>query len=146
MSHNNLGRAIGVFLLGFLLLIMLFSCWGSVPAGHVGIVTSFGAVSDDVLEPGLHFVPFWQKVHRMSIQTLEDKEVADVPTMEGLSVSLECSLIYSLKPDKAVVVYKGIGENYKEVVVIPQFRSALRGATVKYEAKDLYTAHRAEIE
>ena len=146
MSHKSLGVSVVVVLLGFIAVVMLLSSWGSVPAGHVGIVTTFGAVADDVLEPGLHFVPFWVRVRHLSVQTLEDKETADVPTKEGLSVSLDCSLIYSLRADKAVEVFKGIGENYKEVVVIPQFRSAMRGATVKYEAKDLYTAHRAEIE
>src|SRR5271157_1956998 len=110
MSHKTLGISLVFGLLGFVSLILLLSCWGSVPAGNVGIVTSFGAVSDDVLEPGLHFVSFWKSVRRMSIQTLEDKETAEVPTKEGLSVSLDCSLIYSLKPDRAVDVYKGIGE------------------------------------
>jgi regulator of protease activity HflC (stomatin/prohibitin superfamily) len=146
MSNKNQGLVALCGVLGIFLVLTLLFCWATVPAGNVGIVTTFGAVSDDVLEPGLHFVPFWKKVHRMSVQTQEDKETADVPTKEGLSVVLECSLIYALKPSEAVKVYKGIGENYKEIVVIPQFRSALRGATVKYEAKDLYTAHRAEIE
>jgi prohibitin 1 len=146
MSHKSLGMVVAVGLLVFASLILLLYCWGSVPAGHVGVANTFGDVSENVLEPGLHFVPFWTNVCRMSIQTQEDKETAEVPTKEGLSVSLDCSLIFSLKPEKAVDVYKGIGENYKAVVVIPQFRSAMRGATVQYEAKDLYTAHRAEIE
>src|SRR6516162_11470780 len=98
MDRKHVGVPILVaVVLGVVLFMVLTSCWGSVPAGHVGIATTFGAVSDDVLDPGLHFVPFWTKVHPMSVQSMEDKETAEVPTKEGLSVNLDCSLIYSLK-------------------------------------------------
>ena len=63
-----------------------------------------------------------------------------------MTVHLECSLLYSLRKEKAAEVFQNVGESYGEVIIIPQFRSAIRGATVRYEAKDLYTAHRAEIE
>ena len=40
---------------------------------------------------------------------------------------------------------KTVGLDYKEVVIVPQFRSAVREATVFYEAKGLYTSGREEI-
>jgi regulator of protease activity HflC (stomatin/prohibitin superfamily) len=38
-----------------------------------------------------------------------------------------------------------VGPNYEEVVVKPQFRSAIRGITVSHDAKDLYTSSRELI-
>jgi len=132
---------------GLAVLVFLFlSSLTAIPAGHVGVVTVFGKVEPEPLDSGLHLVPFWKGVHKMSVQTQEDKERAEVPTKEGMTITLECSILYSLQRDKAVEVYKTIGENYKDVVVTPQFRSALRGATVKYEASDLYTAAREQVE
>ena len=120
--------------------------WTSVEAGKVAVVTSFGEVQGEPLEPGFHWLAFWKKTNAMSVQTQEDKETASVPTKEGLIVELETSLIYSVKKDKAAEIYKTVGLNYKDVIVVPQFRSVLRGVTARYKAEDLYTAHRSEME
>ena len=56
--------------------VLGLSSWTTVPAGHVSVVTSFGKVSGEPLEPGFHWVAFWKKTHSMSIQTQEVKEVA----------------------------------------------------------------------
>jgi regulator of protease activity HflC (stomatin/prohibitin superfamily) len=82
----------------------------------------------------------------MSIQTKESKEKADVPTKEGLTVHVELSVIYNIKSDSAASIYQNIGEKYEDVVVIPMVRSVLRDVTSRYEAKDLYTANRSQIE
>lgn len=132
-----------VALVGLILCTSSISC---VPAGHVGVVTTFGKVENDPLDSGLNFVAFWRKVHFMSIQTQEEKEVADTPTKEGLSVHLESSLLFSLRKDSAVKMYRDVGKDYTKVVLEPSFRSALRGATVKHASQDLYTASRSEIE
>jgi regulator of protease activity HflC (stomatin/prohibitin superfamily) len=68
----------------------------TVPAGHVGVVSTFGKVDDAVLDEGLHFIAPWRSCYRMSAQTKEDKEEADVPTKKGLSVRLDVSFIYGL--------------------------------------------------
>jgi len=54
------------------------------------------------MDPGIHLVGFWQGVHRMNTQTLENKEDAATPTREGLTVKLDASLIYHLSPAKAL--------------------------------------------
>lgn len=66
----------------------------------------------------------------------------NVPSKEGLNVALDVSVLYKLDPTKAVEVYKTIGPEYKEVVLVPQFRAAARGVTVGHEAKALYTSER----
>jgi prohibitin 1 len=133
-----------IFLIGLFLFWMF--CTTAVPSGHVGVVTTFGRVHDDALPSGIHVIAPWRWVTKLSVQTKEDKETAEVPTREGLSVSLEASLLYSLSHDKATDVFRTVGNDYEKVLVIPQFRSALRGATSHYDAKDLYTANREQIE
>ncbi|MBI3822947.1 MAG: prohibitin family protein [Planctomycetes bacterium] len=136
--------AVGVVaLIGLILCTSSISC---VPAGHVGVVTTFGKVEDDPLDSGINLVAFWRKVHYMSIQTQEEKETASTPTKEGLSVHLESSLLFSLRKDAAVRMYRDVGKDYAKVVLEPSFRSALRGATVKHASQDLYTASRSDIE
>jgi prohibitin 1 len=140
---------IGIVVAGvvaFFALLTVFASFTVVPAGHVKVTTSFGSVIGQPLEPGLHIIAPWQSTHKINVQTQETMEAADVPTKEGATVHLEASILYSVKKDKANDLYTSVGINYKEVVIMPQFRSAMRGVTVKYKAEDLYTAHRAEIE
>jgi regulator of protease activity HflC (stomatin/prohibitin superfamily) len=68
-----------------------------------------------------------------------------VPSKEGLTVELEISLLFKLTPDKANIIYKTIGPNYTEIILIPQFRSVVRGVTARYEAKALYTNSREKL-
>jgi len=113
-----------------------------VPAGYVGVVDFFGQVSPKALNSGINFINPLAKVVNMSIRTREIMELMPVPSKEGLTISLDISILYRIDPDVAVEIYKTIGPQFREVVVIPQFRAASRGVTVSYEAKALYTSER----
>ena len=116
-----------------------------VPAGHVGVKDFFGNVSPNALPAGVHFIVPFTRVHKMSIQTVELKETAEVPSKEGLMMDLEGSLLYRLDPAKAADMYRTVGVNYAEVTVVPQIRSAIREITASYDAKALYSSEREQI-
>jgi len=116
-----------------------------IPAGHVGIKDFFGYVSPNTLAPGLRLVMPLTRVIDMSIQTQEFMEAADTPSKEGLIVTLDVSLLYHIDPAKAVEIYKTVGTDYKDVIVQPQLRSAIREVTASYEAKAMYSVERERI-
>jgi prohibitin 1 len=117
----------------------------TVSAGHVGVKDFFGNVSTSVLSPGINVVMPMTRVVQMSVQTQEMKEVAEVPSQEGLILSLETSLLFQLDPAKAAEIYRTVGSSYVGTIVEPQFRSAIREVTASYEAKALYSAEREKI-
>jgi prohibitin 1 len=116
-----------------------------IPAGHVGVQDFFGSVLPNTLKPGLGLVIPFTRVVKMSVQTQEFMEVADTPSKEGLIINLDVSLLYRIDPNKAVEIYKTVGRGYKEVIVQPQLRSAIREVTASYEAKALYSAERERV-
>ncbi len=116
-----------------------------VPAGQVGVVDVFGNVDMQQRQAGINLVNPFANLVIMDIQTQEKKETMTVPSKEGLTMGVEISILYRLTPEKASVIYKTVGADYDDVVVSPQFRSAVREATVFYEAKALYTSSRDEI-
>jgi len=116
-----------------------------IPAGHTGVIDFLGMVSDNTLKPGINLVNPMAKVEKMSIKTQELKELMSVPSKEGLSVDLEISLLFKLNSEKANDIYKTVGPNYSDIILLPQFRSVVRGVTARYEAKALYTASREEL-
>ena len=81
----------------------------------------------------------------MSIKTQELKETMKVPSEEGLTIDLEMSLLFRLDSEKANEIYKTVGPNYVDIILVPQFRSVVRGVTARYEAKALYTASRDKL-
>jgi regulator of protease activity HflC (stomatin/prohibitin superfamily) len=133
---------------GLVALIFFFAFFNPlvvIPAGHVGVLDLFGSVSSRVLPSGVHLVVPMTRVVRMSIQTQEIKEVAEVPSQEGLIMDLEVSLLYRIDPEKADDIYRTIGRNFADVVVEPQIRSAIREITASYDAKALYSSERDKI-
>lgn len=135
----------GVVLAGGLILAA-YSSAVVVPPGHTGVLSVFGKVDDGTFPSGFHLVMPWCGVHMMSIRTQELKETMTVPTKEGLTVTVDASLLFKLDESHAPSVFTGIGPEYVSIIVAPQFRSAVRGVTVAFEAKDLYTTGRMKIE
>lgn len=113
-----------------------------VPAGHVGVVDFLGHVSDQTLKAGVNLKNPMARVIQFSIKTQEMMEVMNVPSQEGLDIKLDVSVLYHLDPEMAAEVYKTVGPRYESIVLIPQFRSIVRGVTASYEAKALYTTAR----
>jgi regulator of protease activity HflC (stomatin/prohibitin superfamily) len=127
------------------LLVLIGNPVTVIPAGHVGVKDFFGNVSASALPAGVRFVIPFTRVVKMSIQTQELKETAEVPSQEGLIMDLEVSLLYRLDPARAPEVYRTVGTAYPEVVVKPQIRSAIREVTASYDAKALYSAQREKV-
>jgi len=67
-----------VLIVLIVLLFVLVRSARVVPPGHVGVVDLFGKVRNEALPSGLHLVNPLARVHRMSVQTSEVKEM-DTP-------------------------------------------------------------------
>lgn len=143
--YNKSEATISLAAVAIAAIIALSQFFTVIPAGSVGVVDFFGTVSDNTLKPGINFVNPMAKIVKLDIRTQQIREEMSVPSKEGLTVSLEISLMFSLSPEKANEIYKTVGENYDSKILIPQFRSVVRGVTAKYEARALYTAAREQL-
>jgi regulator of protease activity HflC (stomatin/prohibitin superfamily) len=140
----RMGLQRGGVILGIVavVVVLLLLSLAYVPPGHVGVLVSFGRVTDRVLPEGTHLVWPWMSNNRLSVRTRELKETASVPSNEGLIVTLDTSLLFRLSADRAHEVYRTIGPLYVEVVVEPNLRSAIRSVTAAHSANALYTGER----
>src|SRR5713226_2823536 len=138
-------RLIGLGIAALLLIVALFSSVTRVGTGHVGVLTLFGKVTEGYLGEGIHLINPLKTNNELSVQTQTLKESANVPSSEGLMMSLDTSLIYHLNPDRAAEVFQKIGADYENVVVEPTLRSAIREATASHTANALYTGEREMV-
>lgn len=139
-SRNTLAACIGIAVL-----VLGIRAIRTIPAGHVGIQNLFGSVADESLGSGLRIVNPLVRVIPMSVMTQEAKETLEVPTREGLTVTMDVSILYRLDPPSAASVYREAGPRWAEILLTPQVRSVVRGVTATYEAKALYTSTREEV-
>jgi prohibitin 1 len=141
-GRGNLLRLVGLGILAFILVILLFSSVTRVNTGHVGVLTLFGRVTGETLGEGMHLINPLKTNNELSIQTQAVKESANVPSSEGLMMALDTSLIYHLNPDRAADVFQKTGADYENVIVEPTLRSAIRESTASHSANALYSGER----
>ncbi len=136
----------GLSLVVLFALVLLGSCGvTTVDTGRVGVLTLFGRVTGEQLPEGFHFKNPLAKVTELSVRTQEEKEVAEVPSSEGLLIRLEASLLYRLDATRVTDVYQKLGPDYLTVLVVPNLRSVMRSVTASHTASALYSEGRDTV-
>jgi prohibitin 1 len=135
-----------IVMTALLLALSAASC-AVVPPAHVGVIETFGAVSQSSWGPGLHGWGPWFGVHRIDCRTTQMEEKSTTPTGEGLIVSLDVSVVYHPDPASAVQTFAQYGgvRALVENVLRPELRSTIRDVTASYNASDLYSGKRSEV-
>jgi regulator of protease activity HflC (stomatin/prohibitin superfamily) len=136
-----------LIVIGLVLFIIL--AWASmayVPPGNVGVLTSFGRVTDETLPAGTHFVSPFKVNHVFSVRTQSQEEHTSTPSMEGLNLEIDTSLIYHLEPTHAADVYSKLGPDYARTIIDPNLRSIIRDTTAGHSANTLYSSSRKQVE
>jgi prohibitin 1 len=136
-------------LAGLLLIVVVgvlaASATSCVKTGHVGVVTVFGRVTGQTISEGIHLVNPAARVYELDIKTREIKERASVPSKEGLIMGIEASVLYHLQAERAAEIYRTVGPDFADVLLVPTFRSAMRAVTAANSASSLYSDARESI-
>jgi regulator of protease activity HflC (stomatin/prohibitin superfamily) len=145
-EHRPRIRAFGLGGLAVVMLAILgLNSVACVRTGHVGVVTVFGRVTGTTMSEGIHLVNPLARVQELDVKTQEAKERAAVPSKEGLIMGLEASVLYHLDPARAAEVYQRVGTEYRDVLLVPNFRSAIRAVTAANLASTLYSDAREAV-
>ena len=109
--------------------------------GEVGVSKRFGSIADEPVGQGIALqFPVVRTVTPWNVKLQELKESAQVPSSEGLIVGLDTSLLYRVNAQMAPQIRKTVGRNYREVLMIPYFRNAVRDVVSGYQVKNIYSA------
>ena len=133
--------SLGLLILGLLALPCVSGCGlAVVEDGEVGVKADFGHIADQALGAGWHwYLPVFSWVEVWNAKTQEIKEVAQVPSSEGLISQLDVSVIYNVPSEQAVGVRKTIGGNYRQTILEPYIREAIRNVVSGYAVKALFS-------
>ena len=116
------------------------SCFTVVSAGHTGVVLTFGAVEDNVLEEGLHFkAPFVQRVVQMNNRTQKIETEGSSSSKDLQIISYVVAVNYHVNNDSSATLYKNVGVDYGSVIIVPAIQESIKAVTAQYTAEELIT-------
>jgi regulator of protease activity HflC (stomatin/prohibitin superfamily) len=153
--------AIGVILFSVIILalfIVPFFFISIVDAGHIGVKSTFGNVSDTTLKPGINFKGPFDRVIQLSTRTeeytmssttnegvKEGDDSIQARAKDGAAVYLDVTVLYNLNSDDAPSVYRELGVDYESKVIRPAIRSAIREVAAQYSVNEIYSTKRDEV-
>lgn len=125
-------------IIAILILVVSFSGMTQVDTGHRGIKVSFGKVVDGPLAEGLYFYnPFLYEIVQLDIRTQILSGSTMAYTKDVQQTSLTYILNYSLKPEAAVEMFKTVGRDWSQKLVIPVVEANIKEVIGQFEAVDL---------
>jgi regulator of protease activity HflC (stomatin/prohibitin superfamily) len=128
---------IGLGIFALLVILPGSGVWTTVDAGHVGVVTMFGAV-ERVVNPGLIIkIPLIEGVYSMETRTQKEQVEALAASKDLQQVTSTIALNFHLRGEKAVDVYQNIGEDYIDRIIAPAAQEAFKSTTSQFTASDL---------
>jgi regulator of protease activity HflC (stomatin/prohibitin superfamily) len=133
--------------LAVVVLILLFALapFGTVPAGHRGVMTTFGSPSDQVLSEGIHFrVPIAQKLNLVNVSIQKGEGDGDAASRDLQTVHTRVALNYHVRPDAAMTVFRDLGNEPGQRIIIPAVQEAVKAVTARFTAEELI-AKRTEV-
>lgn len=136
MSHRGSGYIIGAALV----VGLLFMTIRSVDAGQVGVITRFGEI-DREAQSGLALKFPWpiEEIHYLDTRIQKQEEQSTAATSDLQDVSATLAVNYALNREEASRVYKEIGVEYRDRVIVPAVQESFKAATAQYTAADLLT-------
>jgi len=143
---NGIARAGKMILavIGVILFLFLF-CIRSVGAGQVGIITRFGEVNRTQAS-GIAVKLPWpiERLVKMDIRVQKEEQESAAATGDLQDVKATLALNYALEGSEALKVFKELGTDYKNRIVIPAVQESFKAASAGYTAQQLIT-QRAEV-
>ena len=144
--ENGAGAATvaGVITLVVVAIFIGLSCVASVPTGHTGVLTTFGKVEDRTMEAGMNMKAPWQSVVKMDNRV--QKQTVDLICFSSdiQEVSMKYTINYQISSKDAMTIYKTIGTDYYNNIIVPNITESVKTAVAHYNAEALVSG-RSEL-
>jgi regulator of protease activity HflC (stomatin/prohibitin superfamily) len=133
-------RIVLPFFLLFALVIVLSAAFGTVDAGHRGVVLRLGRVTGEIKGEGFFVkVPFIDEVAKMDCRIQKEEVTTECSSKDLQTIQATIALNFRLVADRAADVYQNIGVHYLETIVEPAMQEGVKAAIARYTAEELVT-------
>ena len=134
----SVGKVVLTAVIAIVLLIIILSSYTVIPAGHTGVVVTFGKVSENVLQEGLHFkLPFVQNIIKIDNRVVKLEVTTESFSSDLQTISTVIAVNYRITKSMSNSIYKEVGLDFEERIVIPAVNESLKAVVAQYTASDL---------
>lgn len=137
----------------FAILLFTVIAWSQITytinPGEKGIIFrkfSGGLDMDQIYGQGFHLKLPWDDVFTYDVKIQESVGKMSVLSKNGLTIDTELS--YRYKPDSKRIghLHNDIGQDYHQLIIVPEIRAATREVIGKYLPDELYSTKRESIQ
>ena len=133
-------KMIALIVVGVLLVATLLSSFTIVQAGHTGVVVTLGKVNEGVLQEGIHLkAPFVQQIVMIDNRIQKLEVTTEAFSKDLQSVNTVLAINYRVDSAKSYSIYKNIGADYENVLVVPAVNEVLKAIVATYTAEQSVT-------
>ena len=118
-------------------ILMFLSCMANVPTGHTGVLTTFGKVEDKTFEAGMNFKAPWQSVVNMDNRVQKQSTDLICFSSDIQEVTMKYTVNYQISSKDAMTIYKTIGTDYYNNIIVPNITESVKTEVAKYSAEAL---------
>lgn len=136
-SNIRIGRIIGCVIGIVIIIVLLSSCFTSVPAGFTGVPVTFGKVADYTLDSGFHIKNPFTNVIKMDNRIQKQTVNMNAFSKDIQETSVVYTVNYQISKNDAMTIYRTIGKEYFNTVIAPNISEAVKTATAHYTAEGL---------
>jgi prohibitin 2 len=131
--------AIPAIIAVIIIFVILSSSVKIVDAGFRGVLLKFGAVDTSAsLESGIHFIlPFRDQIVQFDVRTQKITEDTNAASKDLQNVATQVALNFHVDPNEVPAVYKQLGFDYSNVIIIPAIQESVKQVTAQYNAEEL---------
>lgn len=144
MDEFRWGYIIGSVVGLIVAIILAFSMIKTVPTGYTGILTTFGKVEPNTVSAGVHVIAPWQKIVKLDNRTQKVSVETDTFSKDIQQVKVSLAVNFCIDQATAQELYKTVGVNYYESVVLPRILENVKAVVAEYSAENL-VAKRGEL-
>lgn len=123
---------------GILILLFVLAPFATVPPGNRGVITTFGKPSEEVYSEGIHFRwPVAQSMHLVNVSIQKGEGDGDAASKDLQTVHTRVAINYHVRPEAAVSVFRDLGNQPGERIIVPSVQEAVKAVTARYTAEEL---------
>ena len=119
------------------LLLIIAGCIATIPAGHTGVLVTFGKVEDKILNEGVNFKLPYQQVVRMDNRVQKHNFEMEAFSSDIQQTSISGSVNFTVDKTQSQFLYQNVGVNYFDTVIYPRVLESVKLVFSAYSAEGL---------
>jgi len=149
IRRHSMGLSLTTLLLLFGVVLLADKIFISIPAGHSGVLWErFRGGTDvkNIYGEGFHIIFPWNRMTIYNIRLNEATSTFHVLAKDGLKIDIEFLVRYRPDENQLGFLHKHLGENYLNILVVPEIAAKGRAVMAKYSPEQIYSSERYTIQ